>query len=113
MGLCQCQVQICGVVACIALALALGDSPTIAKPLQYMRTVLVVVIHGKEFFVPECYPKDAFSRLEYDKQLIEEFDTKLTCVLHNMCKNNPPVTQPTPKYTKVDLIYKRVFWDFI
>ena len=54
-----------------------------------------VVIRGKEFFVPEHYPKDASGRLEYDKKLIEELETKTTDVLRNMCKYNPPATQPT------------------
>ena len=51
--------------------------------------------------------------LEYDKQLIEELDTKTTDVLRNMCKHNPPSALPTYKDKKADLIYKRVFCDFI
>ena len=44
-----------------------------------------MVIRGKEFFVPEHYPKDASVKLDYDKKLIEELDTKTTGVLCNMC----------------------------
>ena len=59
------------------------------------------------------YPKDASLKLQYDKQLIEELDTKTTDVLRNMCKHNPPSAQPSYKDKKADLIYKRVFYDFI
>ena len=45
--------------------------------------------------------------------MIEELDTKTTDVLRNMCKHNPPSAQPTYKDEKADLIYKRVFGDFI
>ena len=72
-----------------------------------------VVIRGKEFSVPEHYPKDASGRLQYDKKLIEELDTKTMDVLRNMCKHNPPVAQPTYKDKKADLIYRRVFCNFI
>ena len=72
-----------------------------------------VVIRGTEFFVLEHYPKDASGRLQYDKKLIEELDMKTTDVLRNMCKHNPPSAQPTYKDKKADLIYKRVFCDFI
>ena len=37
---------------------------------------------------------------------------KITDVLGNMCKYNPPPAQPTYKDKKADLIYKRVFCDF-
>ena len=47
------------------------------------------MIRGKEFFVPERYPKNAFGRLQCDKKLIEELDMKTTDVLRNMCKHNP------------------------
>ena len=30
-----------------------------------------------------------------------------------MCKHNPPPAQPTYKDKKADLIYKRVFCDFL
>ena len=63
--------------------------------------------------LPEHYPKDASRKLEYDKNLIKELDTKTTGVLRNMCKHNPPSAQPTYKDKKADLIYKGVFCDFI
>ena len=74
------------------------------------------MICGKEFFeriFSENYPKDASGKLQYDKKLIEELDTKTTDVLRNMCKHNPLSGQPTYKDKKADLIYKRVFCDFI
>ena len=72
-----------------------------------------MVIRGKEFFVPGHNLKDASGRLQYDKKLIEELDPKTMDVLRNMCKHNLPVAQPTNKDKKEDLIYKRVFCDFI
>ena len=51
--------------------------------------------------------------LEYDKNLIKELEEKTTGVIRNMCKHNPPSAQPTYKDKKSDLIYKRVFCDFI
>ena len=68
---------------------------------------------GQKIFVPEHYPKDASGKLEYDKNLIKELETKTTGVLRNMCKHNPPSAQRTYKDKKADLIYKRVFCDFI
>ena len=47
------------------------------------------------------------------KNLIKELDTKTTGVLRNMFKHNPPSAQPTYKDKKADLIYKRLFCDFI
>ena len=72
-----------------------------------------MVIRGHEFFVLEHYPKDASGKLEYAKNLIKELEEKTTGVLRNMCKHNPPYAQPTYKDKKSDLIYKRVFCDFI
>ena len=55
----------------------------------------------------------ASSGSEYDKKKIKELYAKLTGALHNICKNNLPAAQPTPKDTKADLIYKRVVCNFI
>ena len=66
----------------------------------------------RNFFFQNITPKNAFGGLQYDKRLIEELDMKTTDVLRNMCKHNPPPTQPTYKDKKADLIYKRVFCDF-
>ena len=95
------------------LAFALGDRLVVDKPPSVDEVRPKVVIRGKEFFVPEHYPKDACGKLECDKNLIKELDTKTTGVLRNMCKYNPPSAQPTYKDKKADLIYKRVFSDFI
>ena len=58
-----------------------------------------MVIHAKEF-LSKVLPKDVCGRLEYDTKMIEELDMKLTGVLRNICKNNPPAAQPTPKRYK-------------
>ena len=92
---------------------ALGDRLVVDKSPSVDEVRPKVVIRGEEFFVPEHYPKDASGRLEYDKNLIKELEEKTTGVIRNMCKHNPPSAQPTYKDKKSDLIYKRVFCDFI
>ena len=94
------RVQFTATLACIALVFTLGDRLVVDKPPSVDEVRPKVVIRGKEFFVPEHYPKDAFGKLQHDNKLIEELDTKTTDVLHNMCKHNPPSTQPTYKDKK-------------
>ena len=110
---CKWRVQFTATLACIVLAFVLGDRRVVDKPPLVDEVRPKVVIHGEEFFVPEHYPKDASGRLQYDKKLIEELDMKTTDVLRHMCKHNPPTAHPTYKCKKADLIYKRVFCDFI
>ena len=88
------------------VGIRLGDRLVVDKPPSVDEVRAKVVIRGQEFFVPEHYPKDAFGKLEYDKNLIKELDTKTTGVLRNMCKHGPPAAQPTYKDKKADLIYK-------
>ena len=112
MGLRNWRVQFIATLACIVLAFALGDRLLVDKPPSVDEVRPKVVIRGKEFFVPEDFPQGASGKLQYDKKLIEELDTKTTEVLRNMCKHNPPSAQPTYKDKKADLIYKRVFCNF-
>ena len=107
------RVQFTTTLACNVLAFALGDQLVANKPPSVDEVRPKVVIRAKEFFVPEHCPKDASGKLEYDKNLIKDLDTKTTGVLRNMCKHNPPFAQPTYKDKKADLIYKCVFCDFI
>ena len=67
----------------------------------------------RNFLFHSITPKNASGRLQYTKKLIEELDMKTTDMLRNMCKHNPAPTQPTYKDKKADLIYKRVFGDFL
>ena len=113
MALRKWRVQFTATLACIVLAFALGDRLVVDKPPSVDEVRPKLVIRGEEFFVPEHYPKDAFGNLEYDKNLIKELEEKTTGVLRNMFKHNPPSAQPTYKDKKSDLIYKRVFCDFI
>ena len=107
------RVQFTATLACIVLAFALGDRLVVDKPPCVDEVRPKVVIRGKEFFVSEHYLEHASRKLEYDKNVIEELDTKTRGVLCNMCKHNPPSAQPTYKDKKADLIYKRIFCDFI
>ena len=109
MSLRNWRVQFTATLACIVLAFALGGRLVVDKPPSVHEVRPKVVIRGKEFFVPKYYPKDASGKLQYDKKLIEELDTKTTDVIRSMCKHNPPLAQLTYKDKKADLIYKRVF----
>ena len=84
------RVQFTATLACVALAFTFGDRLVADKPPSVDEVLPKVVIRGKEFFVPEHCPKDASSKLQYDKKLIEELDMKTTDVLRNMCKHKPP-----------------------
>ena len=97
MALRNWRVQFTATLACIVLAFTLGDRLLVDKPPSVDEDRPKVVIHGKEFFVPEHYPKDAFGKLQYDKKFIKEVDTKTTDVLRNMCKHNAPSAQPSYK----------------
>ena len=113
MALRNSRVQFTASLACIVLAFALGDRLVVEKPPSVDEVRPKVVSCGKEFFVPQHDPQNASGRLQYDKKLIEELDMKTTDVLRNMCKHNPPPAQPTYKDKMADLIYKRVFCDFL
>ena len=113
MALHKWRVQFTATLACIGLAFALGDRCAVDKPPFGDVVRPKVVIRGKEFFVPRHYSQTASGRLQCDKKLFEEFDMKTTDVLSNMCKHNPPLAQATYKDKKADLIYNRVFCDFL
>ena len=93
MALCKWRVQFTATLACIVWAFTLGDQCAVDNPPLIDEVRPKVVIHGHEFFVLEHYPKNASGRLQYDKKLIEELDTKTTDMLRNMCKHNPPPAQ--------------------
>ena len=113
MALHKRRVQFTATLVCIVLAFTLGDRCAVDKPPLVDEVRPKVVICGQEIFVPEHYPKDASGRLQYDKKLIEELDMETTDLLRNMCKHNPPPVRRTYKDKKADLIYKRVFCDFL
>ena len=71
-------------LARMVLALALGHRSVVDKPLSVDEVRPKVVIYGQEFLVLEHYPKDASRKLEYDKNLIKELDTKTTGLLRNL-----------------------------
>ena len=64
MALRNWRVQFTATLACIVLALTLGDRLVVDKPPSVDDVRPKVVIHGKEFFVPEHYPKDVSRKLE-------------------------------------------------
>ena len=71
-------------------------------------------IRGKLFEVPEAYPKGAEGRLVKDKQFIRELEELLAKDIRNACvRNTNPRARLKASDTKSDLIYKRVFADFL
>ena len=94
MALRSWRVQFTATLACSVLAFALGDRLVVDKPPSVDEVRPKVVIRGKEFFVPEHYPKDASVKLQNDKKLIEELDTKTTgfatCASTILPHHNPP-----------------------
>ena len=107
------RVQFTTTLECIVLAFTLGDRRAVDKPPLLDEVHPKVVICGKEFLVLEHYPKDAVGRLQYGKKLVEELDMKTTDMLRNVYKHHLPAAQPTYKDKRADLIYKRVFCDFM
>ena len=75
MALRNWRVQFTATLACIILAFALGDRLLVDKPPCVDEVRPKGLICGKEFFLPEDYPKDASGKLQYDKKLIKELDT--------------------------------------
>ena len=73
-----------------------------------------VFIRGKLFEVPEAYPKGAEGRLVNDKRFIREPEELLVKDIRDACaRNTNPRAKPKASDTKSDLIYKRVFGDFL
>ena len=73
-----------------------------------------VFICRKFFEVPEAYPKGAQGRLVTDKRFIRELEEMLVKDICNACaRNTNPRAKPKASDTKTDLIYKRVFGDFL
>ena len=71
-------------------------------------------IRGKLFEVPEAYPKGAKGRLVKDERFIRELEELLTKDIHNACVwNTNPRAKPKISDTKSDLIYKRLFANFL
>ena len=91
------RVQFTATLACIVLAFALGDRLVVDKPPYVDEVRPKVVIRGKEFFVPQHFPKDASGKLEYDKNLIKEFDTKTGACFATCASTTLPLRNPHTK----------------
>ena len=73
-----------------------------------------VFIRGKLFEVPEAHPKGSEGRLVNDKRCIRELEELLVKDIRNACARNTNLrAKPKASDTKSDLIYKRVFADFL
>ena len=73
-----------------------------------------LLIRGKQFKVPEAYPKGAEGRLVNDQQFILELEKCLLKDIRDACAwNSNTRAKPKSPDTKCDLIYKLVFADFL
>ena len=73
-----------------------------------------VFIRGKLVEVPEVYPMGAEGWLVNDQQFIRELEELLANDIGDACaRNMNPRAKPKASDTKFDLIYKRVFADFL
>ena len=73
-----------------------------------------VFIRGKLLEVPEAYSKGVEGRLVNDKQFIRELEELFVKDIRDACaRNTNSRAKPKASDTKSDLIYKRVFADFL
>ena len=73
-----------------------------------------VLIRGKRFYVPEGYPKGAEGRLVNDQQFIDDLTNMFVKDIREACaRNTNPRAKPKSSDTKSDLIFKRVFADYL
>ena len=73
-----------------------------------------MLLHGKRFEVRKAYPNGAEGRLVSDQQLIQELEKYLVKNIHDACERNiNPRAKPKSLDKKFDVIYKRVFTDFL
>ena len=71
-------------------------------------------IRGKLVEVTKAYPKGAKGQLVNDQQFIQELEELLAKDIRDACaQNTNPRAKPKASDTKIALIYKRVFGDFL
>ena len=73
-----------------------------------------VFIHGEWHKVLDGYPADASGQLERDQLFINDLSKQLVAQLRASCWFNPnPGAKPKSSDTKMDLIYKRAFCNYL
>ena len=73
-----------------------------------------VLFRGKQFEVPKAYPKGAEGPLVNNQQFIQELEKYFVKDIRDACaRNNNLCAKPRSSHMKSDLIYKRVFADFL
>ena len=64
--------------------------------------------------MPDSYPKSAPSQLEHDQQFIDDLTQQLKTHLYKACeRNTSPGAKPKSSDSKIDLIYKRAFCNYL
>ena len=121
-----CQSEICvglrqfwtaNLVASAVVAAAAVDSrpgvPTVVAA-SAANTRRSVWICRKWYAVPPQYPQNADGQLRNDQAFCTELQGELKTALFGMCANNPTVRgKPRHADTKADLIFKRVFCNYL
>ena len=73
-----------------------------------------VLIRGEWRKVPDGYPVDASGQLERDQLFVDDLPKPLVAELRAACQLNPnPSAKPKSSDTKMDLIYKRAFCNYL
>ena len=73
-----------------------------------------VLIHGEWCKVPDGYPADASSQLERDQLFINDLSKQLVAELRAACQFHPNLgAKPKSSDTKMDLIYKHAFCNYL
>ena len=111
-------VAVASAVACAVLAAAAVDTrpgvPTVVAA-SVVNTRRGVWICRKWYAVPPQYPQNADGQLRNDQAFCTELQGELKTALFGMCTNNPTV-RGKPRHaedTKADLIFKRVFCNYL
>ena len=110
-------VAVASVVASAVVAAAAVDTrpgvPTVvaASAVNIRRGVWICL---KWYAVPPQYPQNADGQLRNDQAYCTELQGELKTALFGMCTNNPTVRgKPRHVDTKADLIFKRVFCNYL
>ena len=73
-----------------------------------------VLIRGEWRKVPDGYPTDASGKLECDQLFINDLSKHLVAECRAACRFNPnPGAKPKSSDTKMDLIHKRAFCNYL
>ena len=104
------------VASVVVVAAAVDNRPSVPTVVatSAVNTRRGVWICGKWYALPPQYPQNADCQLRNDQAFCTELQGELKTALFGMCTNNPTVRgKPRHADTKADLIFKRVFRNYL